>query len=348
MNVEAEHTPTASAPECAGTQTMTGAQLIVRCLEELGVDTVFGLPGGAVLPLYDPLYSSTKLRHVLVRHEQGAGHAAEGYATATGKVGVCIATSGPGATNLVTPLADAMLDSVPLVAITGQVGSAMLGTDAFQEADIRGVTMPVTKHNMMVTRAEDIPQALAEAFHLAASGRPGPVLVDVPKDVQNATTEFSWPPQLELPGYKPVTEPHARQIRQAVELIAGARKPVLYIGGGVVKAEAAAELRAFAEATRIPVVTTLMALDTMPTDHELFLGMPGMHGTVPAVAALQRADLLVTIGARFDDRVTGDVASFAPEAKVIHADVDPAEIGKIRVADVPIVGDAKKVLTALS
>ena len=346
MNVEADTRPTAPAPGAGGA--ITGAQAIVRSLEELGVDVVFGIPGGAVLPLYDPLYSSEKVRHVLVRHEQGAGHAAEGYAVASGNVGVCIATSGPGATNLVTALADAMLDSVPIVAITGQVGRGMLGTDAFQEADIRGVTMPVTKHNLMVTDVRDIPKALAEAFHLAATGRPGPVLVDVPKDVQNATAEFAWPPELDLPGYKPVTSPHSRQVRQAVELIEQAKKPVLYVGGGVIKADAAAELREFAELTDIPVVTTLMALGAMPTDHELYMGMPGMHGSVPAVAALQRSDLLIAIGSRFDDRVTGDVDTFAPEAKVIHADVDPAEIGKIRAVDVPIVGDARKTLVKLA
>lgn len=326
---------------------MTGAQAIVRSLEELGADVVFGLPGGAVLPLYDPIYSSAKVRHVLVRHEQGAGHAATGYAQATGKVGVCIATSGPGATNLVTPLADAQLDSVPVVAITGQVGSTLLGTDAFQEADIRGITMPVTKHNFMVTDANDIPQALAEAFHLAATGRPGPVLVDVPKDIQNSEMEFVWPPKVELPGYKPTTTPHPRQLDEAVKLIAKSRKPVLYIGGGVIKANAAAELLEFAEFTGIPVVTTLMALGAFPTEHRLSMGMPGMHGTVAAVGAMQRSDLLITIGARFDDRVTGDVDSFAPEAQVIHADVDPAEISKIREANVPIVGDAKEVLAGL-
>ncbi|MDK6565110.1 acetolactate synthase large subunit [Corynebacterium pyruviciproducens] len=327
--------------------TMTGAEAVVRSLEELGVDTIFGIPGGAVLPLYDPLYSSTSIRHILVRHEQGAGHAAEGYATASGKVGVCIATSGPGATNIVTALADANLDSVPIVAITGQVGTGLLGTDAFQEADTRGITMPVTKHNMMVQKAEDIPRMLAEAFHIAASGRPGPVLVDIPKDVQNATVEFSWPPQMNLPGYHPVTEPHKRQIAEAVELIAQSSQPVLYIGGGVIKANAHRQLRTFAEYTGIPVVTTLMALGSMPKHHPLNMGMPGMHGTVPANAALQRSDLIVAIGTRFDDRVTGDVDSFAPHAKIIHADIDPAEISKIKEVDVPIVGDAAQVLDAL-
>ena len=327
---------------------MTGAEAIVRSLEELGTDLVFGLPGGAVLPLYDALYNSKGLRHVLVRHEQGAGHAAEGYALASGRVGVCIATSGPGATNLVTALADANLDSVPMVAVTGQVGSSLLGTDAFQEADIRGVTMPITKHNFIVTDPEEIPAALAAAFEIASTGRPGPVLVDIPKDVQNAEFEFVWPPQYDMPGYKPVTTPHHRQIDQAVKLISQAQRPVLYVGGGVIKANASKELAELVEATGIPVVTTLMALGSFPESHPLHMGMPGMHGTVPAVGALQKSDLLVTIGARFDDRVTGDTESFAPEAKVIHADIDPAEIGKIREVDVPIVGDAREVLGALT
>ncbi|MGD7002342.1 acetolactate synthase large subunit [Corynebacterium halotolerans] len=350
MNVAASQPPTPATVAHRGRsvpEKMTGAQAIVRSLEELGTDVVFGIPGGAVLPLYDPLYSSEKLRHVLVRHEQGAGHAATGYAQVNGRVGVCIATSGPGATNLVTPLADANLDSVPIVAITGQVGTGLLGTDAFQEADIRGVTMPVTKHNFMVTEPNDIPKALAEAFHLASSGRPGPVLVDIPKDVQNAEVDFVWPPTIDLPGYRPVTTPHSRQVAQAVRLIAEAKRPVLYIGGGVIKADAHAELREFAEYTGIPVVTTLMGLGAFPDSHPLHMGMPGMHGTVPAVGAMQKSDLLITIGARFDDRVTGDVESFAPDARVIHADVDPAEIGKIRPVDVPIVGDAREVLAAL-
>ncbi|MBF4553331.1 acetolactate synthase large subunit [Corynebacterium suicordis] len=326
---------------------INGAQAVVRSLEELGTDVVFGLPGGAVLPLYDALYSSKRLNHILVRHEQGAGHAATGFAQATGKVGVCIATSGPGATNLVTPIADANMDSVPLVAITGQVGQHMLGTDAFQEADIRGVTMPITKHNFMVTSPEDIPAAIAEAFHVASTGRPGAVLVDIPKDVQNAEMDFTWPPQFDLPGYRPVTTPHPRQIDEAVKLINSSRRPTLYIGGGVIKAEAHQELMAFAEAYDIPVVTTLMALGSFPESHRLHMGMPGMHGSVPAVAALQRSDLLITIGARFDDRVTGHLESFAPNAQVIHADIDPAEIGKVREVQVPIVGDAREVLQAL-
>ena len=338
----------AAATSAASAERMSGAHAIVRTLEDLGTDLVFGIPGGAVLPLYDALHGSTKLRHVLTRHEQGAGHAAEGYAQASGKVGVCIATSGPGATNLVTALADANLDSVPIVAITGQVGSNLLGTDAFQEADIRGVTMPITKHNYIVTDPAEIPSAISAAFHLASTGRPGPVLVDIPKDVQNGFLDYHFPETLDLQGYKPVTKPHHRQVAQAVELMAHAEKPVLYVGGGVMKANASQELLEFAELTNIPVVTTLMALGSFPDSHPLHLGMPGMHGTVPAVAAMQRADLIIAIGARFDDRVTGDTSTFAPNAKVIHADIDPAEIGKIREVTVPIVGDAQKCLTALS
>ncbi|MFZ2528044.1 MAG: acetolactate synthase large subunit [Rhodococcus sp. (in: high G+C Gram-positive bacteria)] len=326
---------------------VTGAQSVVRALEELEVDTVFGIPGGAILPVYDPLFDSRKVRHVLVRHEQGGGHAATGYAQATGKVGVCMATSGPGATNLVTPLADAQMDSVPIVAITGQVGRALIGTDAFQEADISGITMPVTKHNFLVTDGADIPRILAEAFYIAASGRPGAVLVDIPKDVLVAQTTFSWPPEMHLPGYRPVTKPHGKQVREAARLIAEATNPVLYVGGGVIKADASAELLELAELTGIPVVTTLMARGAFPDTHRLNCGMPGMHGTVAAVAALQRSDLLITLGARFDDRVTGQLDSFAPDAKVIHADIDPAEIGKNRHADVPIVGDCREVLLEL-
>ncbi|AZA13382.1 acetolactate synthase large subunit [Corynebacterium choanae] len=328
-------------------QRMTGAAAIVKSLEHLGVTDVFGLPGGAVLPLYDALYESTALRHVLVRHEQGAGHAAEGYAQASGKVGVCIATSGPGATNLVTPIADAYLDSVPMVAITGQVGFDLLGTDAFQEADIRGITMPVTKHNFMVTDANDIPQIMTEAFHLASTGRPGPVLVDIPKNVQNQMVDFHWDPVIDLPGYRPTLTPHRRQIEEAVAWIAKSHRPVLYVGGGVIKAEAHEALRAFAEYTGIPVITTLMALGSFPDTHPQHMGMPGMHGTVAANGAMQKSDLLIAIGARFDDRVTGDLDAFAPDAAVIHADIDPAEISKIRFADVPIVGDANQVLQAL-
>ncbi|HXA12100.1 MAG TPA: acetolactate synthase large subunit [Mycobacterium sp.] len=328
-------------------QQLTGAQAVVRSLEELGVDVIFGIPGGAVLPVYDPLFDSQKLRHVLVRHEQGAGHAASGYAHATGRVGVCMATSGPGATNLVTPIADAQMDSIPVVAITGQVGRPMIGTDAFQEADISGITMPITKHNYLVRNGDDIARVLAEAFHIAASGRPGAVLVDIPKDVLQGQCTFSWPPAMELPGYKPNTKPHAKQIREAAKLIAAANKPVLYVGGGVIRGEASAQLLDLAELTGIPVVTTLMARGAFPDSHPQHLGMPGMHGTVAAVAALQRSDLLIGLGTRFDDRVTGKLATFAPEAKVIHADIDPAEIGKNRNADVPIVGDIKAVITDL-
>ncbi|QXG76960.1 acetolactate synthase large subunit [Modestobacter sp. L9-4] len=325
---------------------ITGAQSLVRSLEAVGVDVVFGIPGGAILPLYDPLFDSA-VRHVLVRHEQGAGHAATGYAQATGRVGVCIATSGPGATNLVTPLADAYMDSVPIVAITGQVNSSLIGTDGFQEADIRGITMPITKHSFLVTSADEIPQKIAEAFHLASTGRPGPVLVDVPKDVLQATTDFSWPPRIDLPGYKPTTRPHGKQVREAAALIAAARQPVLYVGGGVLKAHATDELAELAELTGAPVVTTLMARGAFPDSHPQNLGMPGMHGTVAAVTALQKSDLLITLGARFDDRVTGQLSSFAPDALVIHADIDPAEIGKNRRADVPIVGDAKATIAEL-
>lgn len=334
-------------PNVVAPQRMTGAQSVVRSLEEIGVEIIFGIPGGAVLPVYDPLYDSEKLRHVLVRHEQGAGHAASGYAHATGKVGVMMATSGPGATNLVTPLADAQMDSIPVVAITGQVGRALIGTDAFQEADITGMTMPVTKHNFLVREGDDIPRVMAEAFHIASSGRPGAVLVDVPKDILQGECTFSWPPVMDLPGYKPNTKPHSRQVREAAKLIAASRKPVLYVGGGVIRGEATAELMELAELTGIPVVTTLMARGAFPDSHPQHLGMPGMHGTVSAVAALQKSDLLIALGTRFDDRVTGKLDSFAQEAKVIHADIDPAEIGKNRHADVPIVGDVKNVITDL-
>jgi acetolactate synthase I/II/III large subunit len=326
---------------------VTGAQSLIMALESAGVEHVFGIPGGAILPAYDPLFDSVKLRHILVRHEQGAGHAAQGYAAATGKVGVCMATSGPGATNLVTPLADAHMDSVPLVAITGQVASGSIGTDAFQEADIRGITMPITKHNFLVTDAADIPRTIAEAFHIASTGRPGPVLVDISKDALQSQTVFEWPTELSLPGYRPVTRPHAKQVREAAKLILEARRPVLYVGGGVIRARAAKELRVLAEMTGIPVVTTLMARGAFPDSHPQHLGMPGMHGTVAAVAGLQRSDLIVSLGARFDDRVTGNLESFAPNAKVVHADIDPAEIGKNRAVDVPIVGDAREVIADL-
>jgi acetolactate synthase-1/2/3 large subunit len=329
------------------TEQLTGAQSLVRALEHAEVDTIFGIPGGAILPAYDPLFDSEKIRHILVRHEQGAGHAAQGYAMVTGKVGVCMATSGPGATNLVTAIADAHMDSVPIVAITGQVPSGSIGSDAFQEADIRGITMPITKHSFLVTDPAEIPLVIAEAFHIASTGRPGPVLVDIAKDALQAMTTFTWPTELALPGYRPTTRPHGKQVREAARLIATAERPVLYVGGGVIKAEASAELKVLAEMTQIPVVTTLMARGAFPDSHELHLGMPGMHGTVAAVAALQKSDLLISLGARFDDRVTGHLASFAPLAKVIHADIDPAEISKNRVADVPIVGDCREVIADL-
>ncbi|MFJ8112211.1 acetolactate synthase large subunit [Streptomyces sp. NPDC096132] len=336
-----------SGGHSATVEHVTGAQSLIRSLEEVGAETVFGIPGGAILPAYDPMMDSTRVRHVLVRHEQGAGHAATGYAQATGKVGVCMATSGPGATNLVTPIADAHMDSVPLVAITGQVASKAIGTDAFQEADIVGITMPITKHNFLVTKAEDIPRVIAQAFHIAATGRPGPVLVDIAKDALQAKTTFSWPPTMDLPGYRPVTKPHAKQIREAAKLLTAAKRPILYVGGGVLKAGATAELKVLAELTGAPVTTTLMALGAFPDSHPQHLGMPGMHGSVAAVTGLQKADLIVALGARFDDRVTGKLDSFAPFAKIVHADIDPAEIGKNRAADVPIVGDAREVIADL-
>ncbi|UMP06645.1 acetolactate synthase large subunit [Amycolatopsis sp. EV170708-02-1] len=335
------------APPAGTPVRVTGAQSLVRSLEAVGAEVVFGIPGGTILPAYDPLLDSTKVRHVLVRHEQGAGHAATGYAQATGKVGVCMATSGPGATNLVTPLADANMDSVPVVAITGQQSRALIGTDAFQEADICGITMPITKHNFLVTDPADIPRTIAEAFHLASTGRPGPVLVDIPKDVLQEMTSFSWPTEMRLPGYRPTLRPHGKQVREAARLISKSRRPVLYVGGGVVKADASRQLMELAELTGIPVVTTLMARGAFPDSHPQHLGMPGMHGSVAAVAAMQRADLLIALGARFDDRVTGQLSSFAPDAAVVHADIDPAEISKNRKADVPIVGDCAEIITEL-
>ena len=326
---------------------MNGAQSLVNALEAAGVDVMFGIPGGAILPAYDPIFDS-KIRHILVRHEQGAGHAATGYAQVTGRVGVCIATSGPGATNLVTPLADAQMDSVPVVAITGQVPSAAIGTDAFQEADIRGITMPFTKHNYLITDPADIPRAIAEAFHIASTGRPGAVLVDIAKDALQKETTFNYPKNVSLAGYNPVVEPKSEAIRDAAALITQSKKPVLYVGGGVIKANANKELMQLAEITSIPVVTTLMARGAFPDSHKQHLGMPGMHGTVAAVTALQKADLLITLGARFDDRVTGKLSTFAPNAKIIHADIDPAEIGKNRHADVALIGDLKNILIALN
>ena len=334
------HIPTAN-----GT-VMTGATSLVKGLEAAGVDVMFGIPGGAILPAYDPIYDST-IRHILVRHEQGAGHAATGYAQVTGRAGVCIATSGPGATNLVTPLMDAAMDSVPLVAITGQVPSAAIGTDAFQEADIRGITMPFTKHNFLVTNPDEIPRVIAEAFHLATSGRPGPVLVDVAKDALQKQTSFNWPTSINLPGYKPQIHPNQGAINDAAALIAQSAKPIFYVGGGVIKANAARELLELAQLLGAPVVTTLMARGAFPDSHPLHLGMPGMHGTVAAVTGLQKADLLITLGARFDDRVTGKLSTFAQNAKVIHADIDPAEIGKNRYADVAVIGDVRETIKAL-
>jgi acetolactate synthase I/II/III large subunit len=326
---------------------LTGAQALVRSLEQLGVEVVFGLPGGTILPTYDPLLSSS-LRHVLVRHEQGAGHAAEGYAWATGRPGVCMATSGPGATNLVTALSDAYMDSVPIVAITGQVGTSLIGTDAFQEADITGITLPITKHNELVTSVERIPAAIAEAFHVATTGRPGPVLVDVPKDIQQAKGAWCWPPRLDLPGYRVPGPPSAAAIRDAAQLLVRARRPVLYAGGGVIKSDAQADLLRLAELAQAPVTTTLMARGAFPDGHPLAVGMPGMHGTYPAVAALQEADLIVALGARFDDRVTGKLSAFAPHARIVHADIDPAEIGKNRKPDVAIVGDLRLTMAGLA
>jgi acetolactate synthase I/II/III large subunit len=328
-------------------QELTGAQALVRSLEQQGVEVVFGLPGGTILPTYDPLLSSS-LRHVLVRHEQGAGHAAEGYAWATGRPGVCMATSGPGATNLVTALSDAYMDSVPMVAITGQVGTSLIGSDAFQEADITGITLPITKHNELVTEVARIPAAVAEAFHIATTGRPGPVLIDVPKDVQQATGPWSWPPVMDLPGYQVPGPPNLAAIRAAAALLLQARRPVLYVGGGVVKSDSHADLLRLAELSKAPVTTTLMARGAFPDSHPLSLGMPGMHGTYPAVAALQEADLVVALGARFDDRVTGKLSDFAPRARIVHADIDPAEIGKNRAPDVAVIGDLRFTMAALA
>jgi len=325
---------------------MNGATSLVKSLEAAGVDVMFGIPGGAILPAYDPIFDS-KIRHILVRHEQGAGHAATGYAQVSGRAGVCIATSGPGATNLVTPLADAAMDSVPLVAITGQVPSAAIGTDAFQEADIRGITMPFTKHNYLITDPAEIPRAIAEAFHIATTGRPGPVLVDIAKDALQKQTFFNWPASVSLKGYQPTVQPNAQSISDAAALITQSHRPVFYVGGGIMKANASKELREIAELLGAPVVTTLMALGSFPQSHPLHMGMPGMHGSVAAVTTLQKADLLITLGARFDDRVTGKLSTFAVNAKVIHCDIDPAEIGKNRFADVPVIGDLKHTLIAL-
>ena len=330
-------------------QRLTGAEAVIRSLETCGVEVCFGIPGGAILPIYDALASTgTAIKHVLVRHEQGAGHMAQGYARATGRVGVAMATSGPGATNLVTPVADAFLDSTPLVIVTGQVPSHLIGTDAFQEADTTGIFLPIVKHSYLVTKVEDIPRVFMEAFHLASTGRPGPVLVDIPKDIANTTFTFRWPKAIDLPGYRPTGKGHPLQIQEAALAIARAKKPVLYVGGGIINAGAEAELMALAEETKIPVVTTLMAKGAFPDSHALSLQMPGMHGSKFANWALHRADLLITVGARFDDRVTGKLDAFAPGAKVIHMDIDPAEISKNRTADVPIVGELREVLPQLT
>jgi acetolactate synthase I/II/III large subunit len=326
---------------------MTGSGAILASLEKLGVTDVFGIPGGAIMPFYDELMASTAIRHILVRHEQGAGHAAEGYAAASGRVGVAIATSGPGATNLVTAIADAHMDSVPIICITGQVFSTSMGTDAFQEVDIVGITMPITKHSFLVTDPAEVPAVLAAAYQIATTGRPGPVLVDVTKDAQQKSAPFIWPPKIDLPGYRPVTKAHGKQIVAAADLLVAAKKPVLYVGGGVIRSGAGPELLKLAEKTNAPVITTLMARGAFPDSHPQHLGMPGMHGSVPAVLSLQESDLIIALGARFDDRVTGKVADFAPLAKIVHVDIDPAEIGKIRQADVPIVGDAKDVIVDL-
>ncbi len=345
--------PSALAPQpsalaqAANGQEMTGAQAIIKSLECAGATDVFGLPGGAILPTYDPLMDSQRVRHILVRHEQGAGHAAQGYAHATGKPGVCIATSGPGATNLVTPIADANMDSIPMVAITGQVGASLIGTDAFQEADIVGITAPITKHNVLVTDPNEIPQAIAEAFYIATHGRPGPVLVDITKSAQQAPMTFQWPERIELPGFNSGARPHSKTVQEAARLLATARRPVLYVGGGVIRSGASAGLRKLTDLSGAAVTTTLMARGALPDSHPQHLGMPGMHGTVAAVASLQKADLVVALGARFDDRVTGKLESFAPHATIVHADIDPAEIGKNRAVDVPIVGDLKEVFDAL-
>ena len=341
-------TDTSPRPKSTAPEILTGSGAILRSLEHLGISDVFGLPGGAIMPFYDELMASTSIRHILVRHEQGAGHAAEGYASSTGKIGVAIATSGPGATNLVTAIADAYMDSVPLLAITGQVFSTSMGTDAFQEVDIVGITMPITKHSFLVTRAEDVPATLAAAYHIATTGRPGPVLVDVTKDAQQKSAPFIWPPKLDLPGYRPVMKAHGKQVQAAAQLLVESERPVFYVGGGVIRSGASKELLALATAVGAPIVTTLMARGAFPDSNPLNLGMPGMHGTVPAVLGLQESDLIISLGARFDDRVTGKASEFAPNAKIVHVDIDPAEIGKIRAADVPIVGDAKDVIVDLT
>ena len=328
-------------------ETLTGAEALIRSLEMENVEIMFGLPGGCILPAYDPLLKSS-IRHILVRHEQGAGHMAQGYAHVTGRPGVAMVTSGPAATNMVTPLCDAFMDSIPMICITGQVPTTAIGTDAFQECDTVGITRSVTKHNELIMHPDDIPMAVRQAFHIATTGRPGPVLLDVPKDVLQNTMTWTWPTDEEviasLPGYKPTTKGHPKMIKEAAKLILAAEKPLLYIGGGVLKARAADVVRELAELLQIPVVTTLMARGAFPDSHPLCLGMPGMHGNATAITAMQKSDLLINFGARFDDRVTGKVSTFAPDAKVIHVDIDPAEQGKVRKPDVPIVGDCRIVV----
>ncbi len=330
---------------------MDGGRALIKSLEMEGVEVIFGLPGGAILPVYDPIIDSP-IRHILVRHEQGAGHMAEGYAHATGRPGVFMVTSGPAATNAVTPLCDAFMDSVPLVCITGQVPLAAIGSDAFQECDTTGITQSVTKHNFLITDAQDIPRTVREAFHIATTGRPGPVLIDVPKDIVDpnnprSAMEWYWPEQLDLPGYKPTVRGHPRMIKAAAKMVTEAERPVIYAGGGILKARAAEALLELAELTDTPVVTTLTGRSGFPDDHELALGMPGMHGNYTAVTAMQKADLLIALGSRFDDRVTGKVDGFAPDAKIIHVDIDPAEQGKVRKPDIPIVGDCRLVIEEL-
>ncbi len=325
---------------------LTGAQSLIKSLEQAGVEVLFGLPGGAILPVYDPLIESS-MRHILVRHEQGAGHAAEGYAHVTGKPGVAMVTSGPGATNIVTPLADAFMDSVPLVVISGQVATSAIGTDAFQEVDFTGITQGITKHNWLVTDPDEIPRIIKEAFYVATTGRPGPVVVDFPKDVANAKTKWAWPDGVDLPGYNPPGEPDPEAVRKALELIYAAERPVLYVGGGVINANAAEDLAELVKLTDFPLVTTLMARGAFPDNDPHHLGMPGMHGSYTAVTAIQKSDLLISLGARFDDRVTGKVSAFAPQAKVIHVDIDPAEIGKVRRPDVPIIADCSLAIKAM-
>ncbi|MHB1517994.1 MAG: thiamine pyrophosphate-dependent enzyme [Acidimicrobiales bacterium] len=327
---------------------LTGAEALIKSLEMQQVEVMFGMPGGAILPVYDPIIDSS-IRHILVRHEQGAGHMAEGYAQVTGRPGVAMVTSGPGATNVVTPLADAYMDSIPLVVVTGQVATSSIGTDAFQESDITGITMGITKHNWLITDVSDIPRVVAEAFHVATTGRPGPVLIDIPKDIANAAMDWYWPEpsDLDLPGYHPVSEGDPQLVLQAAELLLHATRPVLYAGGGILKSRASDSLLELAERTGIPVVTTLMARGSFPDSHPLCLGMPGMHGNYTAVTAMQRSDLLCALGSRFDDRVTGKLDAFAPEAKIIHVDIDPAELNKVRRADVAISGDCRLVIDGL-